>query len=66
MVLMLMMYNNKDMIEKVKERFISYAGEYTTSNPESKKCPTTRQQFVFMRKLEKELKSIGIDEVDLD
>ena len=54
------------MIEKVKERFIRYAKEHTTSNPESKTFPTTRQQLVFMRKLEKELKSIGINEVEID
>jgi tripeptide aminopeptidase len=54
------------MIEKVTERFIRYAKEYTTSNPESKTCPSTKQQMVFMRKLEKELKSIGLSEVELD
>jgi tripeptide aminopeptidase len=54
------------MIEKVTERFIRYAKAYTSSNPESKSFPSTKQQLVFMRQLEKELKSIGLSEVDLD
>ncbi|NLO01197.1 MAG: peptidase T [Bacteroidales bacterium] len=54
------------MIEKVTERFIRYAKAYTSSNPESKSFPSTKQQQVFMRQLEKELKSIGLSEVDLD
>ena len=37
------------MIEKVTERFIRYAKAYTSSNPESKSFPSTKQQQVFMR-----------------
>lgn len=54
------------MNKKVKERFIRYAQEYTSSNPDSTSCPSTRQQMVFMKKLEKELKEIGLSEVELD
>jgi tripeptide aminopeptidase len=53
-------------MEKVVERFLRYAKEYTTSDPESKTCPSTERQMVFMKKLEAELKEIGLKEVDLD
>jgi tripeptide aminopeptidase len=53
-------------MEKVVERFIRYAKEYTTSDPESKTCPSTKRQMDFMKKLESELKEIGLKEVDLD
>lgn len=53
-------------MEKVVERFIRYAKEYTTSNPESNSCPSTGRQMDFMKKLEAELKEIGLKEVDLD
>lgn len=53
-------------MEKVVERFIRYAKEYTTSNPESSTCPSTERQMDFMKKLEAELKEIGLKEVELD
>jgi tripeptide aminopeptidase len=53
-------------MEKVVERFLRYAKEYTTSDPESKTCPSTKRQMVFMKKLETELKEIGLKEVELD
>jgi len=53
-------------MEKVVERFIRYAKEYTTSDPESKTCPSTERQMGFMKKLEAELKEIGLQEVELD
>jgi len=53
-------------MEKVVERFIRYAKEYTTSNPESKTCPSTGRQMDFMKKLKAELKEIGLQEVELD
>lgn len=53
-------------MEKVVERFLRYAGEYTTSDPESETSPSTATQMNFMRKLEEELKAIGLQEVDLD
>jgi tripeptide aminopeptidase len=53
-------------MEKVVERFLRYTKEYTTSDPESKTCPSTERQMVFMKKLEAELKEIGLQEVELD
>jgi len=53
-------------MEKVVERFLRYAKEYTTSDPESQTCPSTERQVDFMKKLEAELKEIGLKEVELD
>ncbi|MBW6535485.1 MAG: peptidase T [Mariniphaga sp.] len=53
-------------MEKVVERFLRYAKEYTTSDPESNTCPSTARQMEFMKKLEAELKEIGLKEVELD
>lgn len=53
-------------MEKAIERFIRYAKEFTTSNPENESTPSTEVQFSFMRKLEAELIELGLQEVDLD
>ena len=53
-------------METVVERFIRYAREYTTSNPDSSTYPSTEGQVEFMKKLEVELKTIGLKEVELD
>lgn len=53
-------------MEKVVERFIRYAKEYTTSDPESSTYPSTDRQLVFMKKLVEELKGIGLQEVEMD
>lgn len=53
-------------MEKVVERFIKYAKEYTTSDPESATYPSTDRQLVFMKKLVEELKEIGLQEVEMD
>ncbi len=53
-------------MEKVVERFIRYAKEYTTSDPKSKTYPSTERQLVFMKKLVKELNEIGLSEVEMD
>ena len=53
-------------MEKVVERFIKYAKEYTTSDPKSITYPSTNRQLVFMKKLLAELKEIGLSEVELD
>lgn len=53
-------------MEKVVKRFIGYAKEYTTSDPLSSTFPSTARQTVFMKKLEAELKELGLDEVELD
>lgn len=53
-------------MEKVVERFINYAKQYTTSDPHSKTYPSTDRQLLFMQKLVEELKSIGLSEVEMD
>ena len=53
-------------MEKVAERFIRYAKEYTTSDPESKTYPSTGRQLVFMKKLADELHEIGCSEIEMD
>ncbi len=53
-------------MEKVVERFIRYAKEYTTSDPESTTYPSTERQVDFMKKLEQELKDIGLKDVERD
>lgn len=53
-------------MEKVVERFIRYAKEHTASDPESTAYPSTERQINFMKKLEQELKEIGLREVERD
>ena len=53
-------------MEKVTERFIRYAMEYTTSDPETITYPSTDRQMVFLKKLAAELIEIGCSEVELD
>ncbi|WP_163325916.1 peptidase T [Draconibacterium mangrovi] len=53
-------------MEKIVERFINYAKQYTTSDPKSKTYPSTDRQLVFMKKLVEELKEIGLSEVEMD
>ncbi len=53
-------------MEKVVERFLKYAKEYTTSDPESKTYPSTDRQITFMKKLVEELKEIGLSEIEMD
>jgi tripeptide aminopeptidase len=53
-------------MEKVAERFIKYARQYTTSDPESSTYPSTDRQTAFMEMLVAELKEIGCTEVEID
>lgn len=53
-------------MESVVNRFIRYAKEHTTSDPNSASFPSTERQVVFMKKLEAELKEIGLHEVEMD
>lgn len=53
-------------MEKVIDRFLAYAKESTTSDPESTSYPSTDRQLVFMKKLVEELKEIGLSEVEMD
>ena len=48
------------------ERFVGYAGIYTTSDPHVTKTPSTERQFDLARLLEKELAALGVDDVSLD
>ena len=53
-------------MEKVAQRFIKYAQQHTTSDPESTTYPSSDRQTVFMKKLVEELKEIGCIEVEMD
>lgn len=53
-------------MEKVVERFLRYAKEYTTSDPKSDSYPSTDRQITFMKKLVEELKEIGLTDVEMD
>jgi len=53
-------------MDKVVDRFIKYAKEYTTSNPESATYPSTERQTAFLKKLVAELKEIGCVDVEMD
>jgi tripeptide aminopeptidase len=53
-------------MEKVIDRFIRYAKEYTTSDSASKTFPSTTRQLDFADKLVAELEGIGMEEVEKD
>ena len=53
-------------MEKVVDRFIKYVKEHTTSDPESNSFPSTGRQLDFAEKIVAELKSIGVENVELD
>jgi tripeptide aminopeptidase len=53
-------------MKAVVKRFITYAKQHTTSEPESETYPSTDRQLVFMRKLVEELKDIGLSDVQMD
>ena len=53
-------------MDKVIDRFIGYAKQYTTSDPGSKTFPSTERQLTFADRLVDELKQIGLQEVEKD
>ncbi len=53
-------------MEKIAERFIKYVKINTQSDEKSEKCPSTSEQFEFVNLLAEELKSIGLEEVEVD
>ncbi|MFO7887287.1 MAG: peptidase T [Eubacteriales bacterium] len=53
-------------MDKVLNRFLKYVKIDTQSNEESSTNPSTQKQFDLGRELEKELKKIGFDSVELD
>ena len=56
------------MIDKqhITNRFLSYVVIDTTSNPDNPAFPSTEKQWVLAKMLEKELKKIGMQDVELD
>jgi tripeptide aminopeptidase len=53
-------------MEKVVQRFIKYAKQYTTSEPDSATYPSTDRQLDFMKNLVEELKEIELTDVEMD
>lgn len=57
----------KEFIEKdVLERFLRYVVVDTTADEESSSCPSTKGQLELARLLEKELKELGLSQVECD
>ncbi len=52
--------------EKLVERFLSYVKVHTTSDEESNTFPSTERQIEFAKMLVEELKSLGVENVELD
>ncbi len=50
----------------VVDRFIKYAKFDTQSDPESAVTPSTAKQMILAKELEKELRAMGLEDVDLD
>ncbi|MBN2487122.1 MAG: peptidase T [Bacteroidales bacterium] len=53
-------------MEKLIERFLHYVKIETTSNENSKDCPSTSGQIEFQNMLADELRSIGMHDVEID
>ena len=56
------------MKKRLLERFLDYAGTDTMSNQQvaAQKHPSTEGQWVLLRKLERELREMGVEDVSLD
>lgn len=52
-------------MQTVTERFLRYVRFNTQSDPDSDRTPSTENQLVFLKELEKELQSIGLADVRL-
>ena len=52
--------------ENIIKRFVSYVTIDTESDPNNPNFPSTEKQWNLARLLEKELKEIGLEDVDLD
>ncbi len=52
--------------EKLVERFLRYVKVKTTSNEESSTFPSTPEQIEFAKNLAEELKSLGVQNVEVD
>jgi len=53
-------------LSKVVERFLKYVKYHTTSDENSNTFPSTEGQLIFARELAKELKELGLSEVEVD
>lgn len=51
---------------ELKERFLKYVGFDTQSDPESEKFPSTDKQLVLLKYLAEEMKSLGMEDVEMD
>lgn len=51
---------------ELKERFLKYVGFDTQSDPESGTFPSTGKQLVLLNYLAEEMKSLGLEEVEID
>lgn len=52
--------------DKLLSRFLNYVKIYSTSDPESESTPSTAQQWNVAKFIFEELKSIGLEEVEID
>lgn len=57
---------NKEWREKLLQRFLTYAKIYSTSDAESESCPSTPQQWDIANYLYEELKSMNLENVEID
>ena len=51
---------------RAHERFLNYVQVWTTSDETSQTVPSTSRQFDLARKLVEELKSIGVENAEVD
>ncbi len=54
------------MRDKVVERFLKYVTFDTTANPKNSNCPSSEGQNVFAKYLVEELKSLGLEDANVD
>ena len=57
---------DKNMREKVLERFLKYVTFDTTADPKNENCPSTEGQRVFANYLVEELKGLGLSDANVD
>ena len=57
---------NLDWKLKLQNRFLNYVKIYSTSDPESETTPSTPQQWDIAKFIFEELKTLGLDGVELD
>jgi tripeptide aminopeptidase len=56
----------EEIVEELKQRFISYAKVNTQSNEDNTTCPSTPGQMTLAHQLVKELNEIGMEDVTID